>query len=92
MINPNMEFVLVFPEGMCGKKTINVTASPLSIKDIASQVLKSQCMVFGTICMICEAANDDNVLAFLRMDDRAKIKFYTEDTNAIQQVKETEDK
>lgn len=84
------DFILVFPLGICGEKTINVHTTPASVTSVAAQVIKSQGLVFGDLCIIKD--NNGNVWAIEYYGDRDKEpKVYTED-DILTQIKATEEK
>ncbi len=84
------DFILVFPFGICGEKTINVHTSPVSVTAVAAQVIKSQGSTFGDLCIIKD--NSDNVWAIEYYGDKDKEpKVYTED-DILAQIKATEEK
>lgn len=82
------EYVLIFPKGMCGDKTINLRLNPLMVKDVAKQIMESQPLVFGDTCIIQDSHN--NVLGIAYQSEMGGIRFYTEDDD-VEQIKETED-
>ncbi len=90
MLQTKEDYTLMFPCGMCGEKTINVHTNPLSVKDVAAQVMKSQSLVFGDLCIIKDRW--DNVLGIAYQGDRDGNgpRFYTEDDD-VKQIKMTED-
>ncbi len=87
MINSKEDFILIFPKGMCGEKTIKVHVSPFTIKEVVKQILESQELVFGTICLVQDVL-DKVLMVAVKANG---IKFFTEDDD-IEQIKETEDK
>lgn len=87
MIQAKEDFVLVFPKGMCGEKTIKVHVSPFSIRNVVKQILESQELVFGTICIVQDTL--DNILMIAAANNG--VQFFTEDDD-VEQIKGTEDK
>lgn len=83
------DYVLVFPMGMCGKKTINVRVNPLSIRAVVKQIIISQPLVFGCLCIIKDSK--ENVVGIAHQGKETKVKFYTEDDDIVEQIKGTED-
>lgn len=82
------DFILVFPLGICGEKIINVHTTPVSVTSVAAQVIKSQGLVFGDLCIIKD--KDDNVWAIEYYGDKDKEpKVYTQD-DILVQIKESE--
>lgn len=88
MIQTKEDFVLVFPLGMCDEKTIKVHISPFSVKEVVKQILKSQGLVFGTLCIVQDIY--DNILVIAYYTESNGVKFFTED-DEVKQIKETED-
>ena len=89
MIQAKEDFILVFPKGMCGEKTIKVHVSPFSVRNVVKQILESQELVFGTICVVQDFYGSVMMIA-CRTESKG-IKFFTEDDD-VEQIKETEDK
>lgn len=82
------DFILVFPLGICGEKTINVHTSPVSVTSVAAQVIKSQGLVFGDLCIIKDT--DDNVWAIEYCGEKdQEPKVYTQD-NILAEIKRSE--
>jgi len=87
MTQAKEDFILVFPKGMCGEKTIKVHVNPFSVRNVVKQILESQELVFGTICLVQDVF--DNILMVVTASKG--IQFFTEDDD-VEQIKETEDK
>lgn len=89
MIQAKEDFILVFPKGMCGEITIKVHVNPFSVKEMVTQIMKSQGLVFGDLCIVKDMFDTIFMTAFYT--DTKGIKFLTED-DEVKQIKETEDK
>lgn len=81
-------YVLMFPKGMSGDKTINLRINPLLVKDVVTQILESQPLVFGDTCIVQDI--EHNVLGIAHQGDKGGVKFFTED-DEVEQIKKTED-
>lgn len=95
MTQAKEDFVLVFPKGMCGEKTINVHVSPFTLKDLVKQILISQQSVFGNLCIVQAGLEYDfqygnSLMMACTTGKRGQVKFFTEDDD-VQQVIETEE-
>ena len=89
MIQAKEDFIFVFPKGMCGEITIKVHVNPFSIKEVVTQIMTSQGLVFGNLCIVQDMFDTIFMTAFYT--DTKGIKFLTED-DEVKQIKETEDK
>lgn len=82
------DYVLIFPNGMSGEKTIRLYLNPLMVKDVVKQIMESQPLVFGETCIIQDGHN--NVLGISYQGEKGGIRFYTED-DVVEKIKETEE-
>lgn len=82
------DYVLIFPKGMSGDKTINLRINPLLVKDVVTQIMVSQPLVFGDTCIVQDI--HDNVLGIAYQGEKGGVRFFTED-DEVEQIKETED-
>lgn len=85
------DYVLVFPNGMCGQNTITVSMNPLSVRAVVKQIIVSQPLVFGDLCIIKDDNEDVIGIAYQgERDGCSGVTFYTED-NEVEQIKQTEE-
>lgn len=85
------DYVLVFPNGMCGSNTINVNMNPLSVREVVKQIIVSQPLVFGDLCIIKDAKENVIGIAYQGERDGCGVTFYTEDNEVVEQIKQTEE-
>ena len=82
------DFILVFPLGICGEKTINVHTSPVSVTSVAAQIIKSQGLVFGDLCIIKDTKENVWAIEYSGEKDQEP-KVYTQD-NILAEIKRSE--
>lgn len=83
------DFILVFPLGTMGVQTLKVHVSPLSLKDIALQIIRKQELVYGTMCLVQTYQRETIGIVYFGEGD--KLKFFVED-NDVERVDEMEDR
>lgn len=83
------DYILVFPKGMCGEQTIKIYVSPFAMQRIVTQILETQELVFGQICLVKDLLHD-NILAIAVK--YSGVQFFLEDNDLSEEIKFSVDK
>ena len=93
MTQAKEDFVLVFPKGMCGEKTINVHVSPFTLKDVVKQIMTTQDAVFGDLCIVqagieYNGFNENTLMVACSTYTKGEIIFFTAEDD-VQLINQT---
>lgn len=83
------DYILIFPKGMCGEQTIKVHVSPFAIQRVVAQILETQELVFGLICLVKERTSDDILAVAVKHHG---VQFFTEDNDLSEEIEFSVDK
>ncbi len=78
------DYILVFPKGMCGEQTIKVHVSPFAIQRVVTQILETQELVFGQICLVKDLLYDSILAVAVKYSG---VQFFLEDNDLSEEIK-----